>query len=235
MMRHIYFRGPGWAILAIASLLFVARARADMLELTNGDHYSGTIVAMDATNIQFRSEIQGLLTIPRTKIAAISLRSPANVAAPGAGASDPAGVTSAVISQLSSPPQMPLPRPAARTGPGPDAVISQLKQQGPDAGMMNQIQQQVFGQSSPEATEMFNNMIAGLASGTITVDNIRAQARDAIGQIEEAKKDLGGDSDTGSLLDGYAAILQRFVDEAPAPTANPAAKPNPDPTLPPVN
>jgi hypothetical protein len=101
---------------------------------------------------------------------------------------------------------------------------------------MNQIQQQVFGQSSPEATKMFNDMVAGLASGSVSVDDIRAQARNAIHEIEAAKKDLGGDADTTGLLDGYAAMLQKFVDEAPAPApaAKPVAQPAADPPLPPV-
>ena len=39
------------------------------------------------------------------------------------------------------------------------------------------------------------------------MSNIRAQAKNAIKDIQGAKKDLGDDAATSELLDGYAGIL----------------------------
>jgi hypothetical protein len=221
------FRGLHSLASGFASFLLLAEpARADLLELVNGDHYSGTVVGMDATNVEFRSEIQGVVKISRDKIASINLHPSAilNAGAPGA-----------VISQLGTP-TAPIRKPALPAAAASAAAVQQLRQQGANPELMNQIQQQVFGQSSPEATKMFNDMVAGLASGSVSVDDIRAQARNAIHEIAAAKKDLGGDADTTGLLDGYAAILQKFVDEAPAPApaAKAVAQPVADPPLPPV-
>jgi hypothetical protein len=235
MIVSTRFRG----LLPLASgfsllLLLAVPARADLLELVNGDHYSGTVVAMDPTNVEFRSEIQGLVKIPRNKIASINLHPAATLKM---------DVPNAVASQLSNPvAPIPIPKPVQPATMTPAAAASaaavqQLRQQGVDPGMMSQIQQQVFGQSSPEASKMFNDMIAGLASGSVSVDDVRAQARTAIQEIEAAKKDMGGDADTTGLLDGYAAILQKFVDEAPAPASAPkpaAPAVVADPPLPPV-
>jgi hypothetical protein len=198
---------------ALAIAFHPSIARADLLELVNGDHYSGIVVEMTRTNLEFQSDIQGLVKIPRDKIAKITLRE--SVAKPAASipaTNSPATTKSAVSA---------------------DAVIQQMRAQGVDPNMMNQIQQQILGQSNPEATRMFNNTMSGLMSGSISVEDIRAQARKAIQDIQAARKDLGGDSAMNDLLNGYADILQKFVSETDAPTTaatvatpTPAAKAN---------
>jgi hypothetical protein len=182
--------------------------RADLLELVNGDHYSGIVIELTRTNLEFQSDIQGLVKIPRDKIAKITLREP--VAKPMAiiPSTNSAAITNSAVSA--------------------DAVIQQMRAQGVDPNIMNQIQQQILGQSNPEATRMFNTTMSGLMSGSISVEDIRVQARKAIQDIQAARKDLGGDSAMTDLLNGYADILQKFVSETDAPTpATAAATPNP--------
>jgi hypothetical protein len=185
-------------------------ARADMLELTNGDHYSGTVVFMTQTNLEFQSDIQGLVKIPRAKVASISLR--------------PAVKPTATTGQLGSSLVTPS---STATNLKSDGVVQQLRQQGVDPKMMDQLQQQLLGTSSPEATRMFNEMVGGLTTGSTSIQDIRAQAQKSLKDIQAAKKDLG--SDSADLLDGYAAILQKFVNETePAATMKPVpAKPGP--------
>src|SRR5579863_9292418 len=48
-------------------------ARADMIELINGDHYRGFVIGMTASNVDFLSEIQGRVKLPRDKVAQITL------------------------------------------------------------------------------------------------------------------------------------------------------------------
>src|SRR5690242_15625515 len=60
----------------LSALLLAAPVRADLLELTNGDHYSGTVLALTKTNLEFQSEVQGLVKIPRDKVARITLHEP---------------------------------------------------------------------------------------------------------------------------------------------------------------
>jgi hypothetical protein len=207
---------------ALAALVWVTPTRADLLELVNGDHYSGTVIALTRTNLEFQSDIQGLVKIPRDKIASIKLRdvTPKSIVkVPLSSSSTVPGATNSAVS----------PNPADQT----DAVIQQMRQQGLDPNMMNQVQQQILGQTSPEATRMFNDTMQGLMAGTINVGDIRAQAQKAIQDIQVAKKDLGGDSSATELLNGYLGILQKFVEETgtPAPST-PVAKPAPSATPP---
>src|SRR3954465_14756235 len=69
------FRRPYLFLFAsLTALLVAAPSRADLLELTNGDHYSGIVIGMTKTNLEFQSEIQGVVKIPRDKVAKITLR-----------------------------------------------------------------------------------------------------------------------------------------------------------------
>ena len=43
--------------------------KADLIELTNGDHYRGTVISMNQTQVEFQSDIQGRVTLPRDKVA----------------------------------------------------------------------------------------------------------------------------------------------------------------------
>jgi hypothetical protein len=89
------------------------------------------------------------------------------------------------------------------------------------------VQEQIFGKASPEASQKFEEIMNGLMSGQISVQDLRGQAQTAIQQARDAKKDLGGDA--GEMLDGYISILEKFVAETtPAPAAPvraPAAPP----------
>jgi len=176
-------------------------ARADILELTNGDHYRGKVISMTESNLEFLSEIQGRVKLPREKIAQITFR---EVVKPAAAAPTAAPLI------LSGPPTSP---PAADplNNPG-GSVAQQMQKQGVDPRLISQIQDQIFGKGSPEAVKKFNEMMGGLMAGSVSVQDVQAMAQDSINQIKQAKKDLGGDA--GEMLDGYLDILQKFVNEA---------------------
>ncbi len=199
-------------------------ARADLLELTNGDHYRVTIISMNSSNIEFLSEIQGRVTLPRSKVANIMLHEvtpkPAatvNQAMPPVGAPLILSGTNASTNATSG---------ASSVAPSSaaDAVVRQLRQQGVDPKLIDQVQEQIFGKSSPEASQKFNELMGGLMTGRVSVQDIRAQAQNSINQIKAAKKELGGDA--GDMLDSYLAILEKFAREADAGTPPPTPAPS---------
>jgi hypothetical protein len=207
---------------AMSGLMLASAARADLIELTNGDHYRGVVVAMTVTNMEFISEIQGRVFLPRAKIAQITLHdvTPRPVA------------THAITNEplILSGPSTPTVVPGAAAGaPGSaqvsgsaSAVLEQMRQQGVDPKLVNQVQEKIFGQGSPEASSKFNQLMGGLMSGQISVKDIQAQAQQGIAQIKAAKKELGPEA--GEMLDGYLGILEKFVQEANADSTPPISQ-----------
>lgn len=190
-------------------------AKADVLELVNGDHYQGTVIGMNQSNVVFQSEIQGRVSLPRDKVASIVLH---EAAAPKLSV------------QTNAPRSLILygtNRASSSTPPGQaDAVLQQMRQQGIDPKIASKVQDQIFGQGSPEATQKYNELMGGLLSGTLSIQDIRAEAQNSIKEIQDLKKEIG-DDDTGGMLDGYLGILQSFVQEtatnAPAGSATTSA------------
>jgi len=178
-------------------------ARADMIELTNGDHYRGTVISMTASNVEFLSEIQGRVILPRAKVAEITLHQATPKRASGTNqmAAAPLAGAPLILSGSQSAPAAPA-----------DPIIAQMQQKEVDPKLLQQVQEQIFGKASPEAAQQFNQTMNGLVSGSLTVQDIRRQAQDSIAQIKAAKAELGPEA--GETLDGYLAILQKFVQEA---------------------
>jgi hypothetical protein len=118
--------------------------------------------------------------------------------------------------------------PATNGAPAPD-ISAALRQLGANSNLIQQVQSQVLSGASPEANDKFNEMVGGLMSGKLTVNDIRAQAKSAADQMRAAKKDLG--EDAGFAIDGYLAILDKFLKET-APSGEATAKnPKPAPKL----
>lgn len=212
------------ALAALALSAALPLRAADLIELTNGDHYRGTIVGMDSNNIDFISEIQGRVHLPRNKVAQITFRevAPRPVArtntAPATASPLIMYGTNNLYAAASSA------APAAAAGPATaEEVVQQMRQQGVQPQLINQVQEQIFGKASPEASRKFEEIMNGLTSGQISVQDLRVQAQNAIKQARDAKKELGGDA--GEMLDGYIGILEKFVAESAPSAAAPAPAP----------
>lgn len=214
-------------ILSVIPVLVIGcliNGRAEMIEMTNGDHYRGTVLSMNANSIEFQSEVLGRITIPRSKVANISLHDlfPKRTANTEILTNNPAVIvtrTNAITGATAS---------AGAVAPGSqaDAVLRELRKQGVDPKLIDQVQEQIFGKSSPEAAQKFNELMGGLLTGQLSVDDIRKQAQTSINEIKNAKKELGGDA--GDMLDSYLAILEKFMQESGNDSAPPApAKPAP--------
>ncbi len=192
----------------------VSPVRADVLEMINGDHYSGTLVGLTASTFEFRSEIQGLVKIPRDKVARINFQesSPSKL-----GTNTTASRMSSLLRADSPTTNSPVVGKAVVTRLAAPAGTARAKT-GIDPKVVSQVQEQILGRAGPEATSKFNSMVASLLTGSLTVDGVRAQARSAIRDIQDAKSELGPDA--GGMLDTYLKILQDFVAEADQPGAN---------------
>ena len=219
------FKATSFLRVAIFTAIFYLCAwiaRADMLALTNGDLYRGTIVSMDAANIVFQSEIQGRVVLPRSKVGSVTLHEvvskPIVVAKPAAPRT-----TAPLVLQGTNP----SPGVSAPVAPGSqaDAVVQELRKQGIDPKLIDQVQEQIFGKASPEAAQKFNEIMGGLVTGQLSVGDIRKQAQSSINEIRAAKKELGGEA--GEMLDGYLSILEKFMQESDSDSSITAAKPEP--------
>jgi hypothetical protein len=93
---------------------------------------------------------------------------------------------------------------------------------GLDSDAVDQVQRDLLGTATPEAKQQFNDMVQGLLSGKLSLNDVRSQAQSALDQLEEFKQDFD-DEDLSGLLNSYSAILQNFLKQtAPASTNRPA-------------
>jgi hypothetical protein len=208
--------GAGVALIGAALLLFAASGRlcADQIEMQNGDRYVGHVVSLNTNTIILQSDVLGTLRLPRAKVAGITLgaRSPTN--------SPP--LPSLINGQV----------PAVSAAPANAAptVSPVLRQIGSNTNLIQQVQKQFLSSAGPEANDKFNEMLGGLMSGKLSVDDIRAQAKTAADQLRALKRE--GVEEAGFATDSYLAILEHFLNEtAPsgsatnAPASSPGSKP----------
>src|SRR5438067_4453162 len=65
--------------LALVLIFFLAlRAHGDALQMQNGDHYFGKVISMTTNIVVLQSEVLGTVTLPRSKIALLTLGSNAS-------------------------------------------------------------------------------------------------------------------------------------------------------------
>ena len=161
-----------------------------------------------------QSDVLGTLRLPRAKVAVITLGS-------GPATNSPAlpALTNAPVLALSTAP--------TNKPPKPSPAFAQL---GASTNLIQQVQKQFLSGAGPEANNKFNELLGGLMSGKLSVDDIRAEAKTAADQLRALKRE--GGEETGFATDAYLAILDHFLKEtAPsasatnAPASLPASKP----------
>ena len=102
--------------------------------------------------------------------------------------------------------------------------VSAALRNGTNAAAVEQIRQQMLTGTTPEVNQKYDEMLGGLMSGKLSVNDIRGQAKTAIGQINQLKKES---PQTDPMLDAYLEILQNFVNEAEAAAPAKPALPAP--------
>ncbi|HTQ50842.1 MAG TPA: hypothetical protein VMJ12_09025 [Candidatus Acidoferrales bacterium] len=181
--------------------------RADVLEMQNGDRYSGKVVSVSPDTVILNSEVLGKITVPRKLVVSLSFGT--NAIAPK------------VVDALTQPVSTNLPTLTAPSTPGnpnPD-LSAALRQLGANTNFVGQIRQQMLA-GIPEAASKYDEMVNGLLSGQLNVGDVRRQAQAAAAQLRELKQQLGPEADDS--LDGYLQVLDSFIKE----TANePAGAP----------
>jgi len=109
-------------------------------------------------------------------------------------------------------------RPLAPTNAAPN-LSPAFHQLGANTNLIQQVQKQFLSGAGPEANAKFNDLLGGLMSGKLSVDDIRAEAKTAADQLRALKRE--GGEEAGFATDAYLAILDRFLKET-APSAGPA-------------
>jgi hypothetical protein len=168
-----------FVLLAGFVAVFAPGLRADILNLSNGDRYVGAIELVNAREVHLKSEVVGLLKIPREKVASIYF-----------GTNQPGTVAAIAI------PKMDLPE--SKTKIDPEAV--------------EKVQRDFLATATPEANAMFSDLVQGLASGKLSVDDLRAQARDSLKELRALQAEIG-EEDDNPLLAGYVGILEKFINQ----------------------
>jgi hypothetical protein len=196
------------ARLGLPLILFVSLVglRADQVEMQNGDRYLGKIISVNTNTVVLQSEVLGTVTLPRNKIAGLTLGSGASTNLPPIAANG----------QL-HPPLVP-PATAPR-------IPVATKKAGAEKSVIQQVESQYLSEATPEVRQKFNQMAGGLLTGRLTVNDIRKEAKSAADQLRALRGDAG--DDTG-MIDSYLAILDSFLKESPLPggaVTNAAASP----------
>ena len=194
------------------------RAWADQVEMHNGDRYLGKVLSLNTNTLVLENEVLGTVRLSREKVALITLGSRPSVRATPL----PSPVNSQVGASSAA-------RAGIATNPSPD-----FRKLAGHTNLIRQVQKQFLGDAGPEANQKFDELLSGLMSGTLTMDDLRAQAQSAADQLRALKSE--GGEEAGFATDTYLAILDRFLKgSAPAgtqtnaPPPPPAAKPSPTP------
>jgi len=207
MRLKLLFAWSGMILLLIAA----PALRADLLEMQNGDRYSGKVISVSPDTVVLTNEVLGKIAVPRGKVASLSF---------GTNAVAPKAAVTLAPPVSTNFPAMTVPAVRANTNLDLSAAFRQL---GADTNFVSQIRQQMLA-GNPEAVGKYNEMVNGLFSGQLSMSDLRQQAQSAAAQLREMKRELGPDADAS--LDGYLQVLESFIKEtADEPAGTPPKSP----------
>jgi hypothetical protein len=166
---------------------------ADQIEMQNGDRYAGKVLSLDTNQVVMQSDVLGKVTLPRSKIASLTL---------GSGATAPLAKPSTILTNQSA---------AVAITNGSADLAAAFRKSGTNQQTVKQIREQYLIDAGPEANAKFDELLGGVMSGKVSINDLRAQAKSAADQLRGFKRDLGDEA--GSELDGYLAILDHFLQE----------------------
>ena len=208
-MRYTFAMRPSILFVALGTIfMFDAALRlpADQVEMQNGDRFSGKVLSVSADTVVLQSETLGRITVPRKKVAGLAF-----------GTNTLASAVAGNIPRLSAPTNFP--PAAALTVPATTNMdlSAALNRPGMDTNFIRQIRDQMLG-GNPAAAGKFDEMVGGLMSGSLNLDDLRREAKTAADQIRELKHELGPEA--GDALDGYLAQLNSFLKETSVESTN---------------
>jgi hypothetical protein len=207
-------------VLSGMALLFIAapRLRADLVEMQNGDRYAGKVLSVSADTVVLESDILGKINVPRKSVAGLAFGT--NAAALKA-ATNPA--------KVSAPTNLPTAAPAAALANTNSDLSVAFHRLGSNTNFIAQVRQQMLG-GSPEAAGKFDEMVGGLMTGQLTLNDLRSQAKSYADQLREMKRDLGPEA--GDSIDAYLGVLDNFLKETATGPKNVTPVPQPKSSAP---
>jgi hypothetical protein len=199
-------------------LMFVAapRLRADLVEMQNGDRYSGKVLSVSADAVVLESGVLGKINVPRKKVATLMI-----------GANAATLNTATNTARVSASTNLPAAAPAAALTNTNLDLSAALRGLGANTNFIGQIRQQMLA-GNPEAASNYDDLVSGLMSGKLNMDDLRREARSSADQLRELKRDLGPEA--GDSIDAYLGVLDNFLKEtAAAPASAPLQPKSPTP------
>ena len=189
-----------------------ARLGADQVELQNGDRFSGRVLSVSADAVVLENDALGKITVPRQKIARLAFGT--NAVAP---------VEARPVARVPEPTNLPPATAVAGFLKTNTDLSATLRQSGADTNVIQKIRAQMLAGSSEAATK-YDELVGGLMSGKMDMNELRREAQTSADQLRELKRSLGPDA--GDSLDGYLQVLDQFLKELSAESTNaaPAAK-----------
>jgi len=199
-------RRPGRTAVAVAGVTLALTAaplslKADQVEMQSGDRYNGHVVSINTNTVVIQSDALGTLRVPRSKVANITL-SPVPTAA------------SPALPSASKAQAAPSSGQAKATAPKASPMFSGLDT---NSFLVQQVQKQFLSDAGGEANAKFNELLGGLMSGKLDMEDIRAQAKVAAGQLRALQRESG--EETGLATGTYLAILDHFLEETEPATS----------------
>ena len=182
-------------------LLWFAAAKADQVEMENGDRYIGKVLLVDDKEVRLQNEIHGPMRLPRAKVVLISFRENAATAKPAS-------------------PQSSAGKPVATDALPQDQIG------GIDPKLLKQVEQEILGGAGPEANSMFTDIMKSYMSGAISLEDIRARARTSLAELKSLKDDLGEEVGRCSMVTSPSWKNSSTKRKNPV-RKRPAAKPRP--------
>jgi hypothetical protein len=162
-------------------------SRADIVNLINGDRFTGSIELVNTAEVHLKTESLGVIKLPRAKVVSIYF-----------GTNQP---------------------PARIASAGKDPSATGLF----DPKAVEKVQDDFLATAGPEANAMFKDLIQGLASGKLNVEDIRNQARASLKELKELQTEVGDEDN--ALLSNYVGILEHFINQGSTNKSKPSAAP----------
>jgi hypothetical protein len=192
--------------------------RADLVEMQNGDRYFGKVLSVSADTVVLESEVLGIIDVPRKKVASLAFGT--NAAAPKAATN---------VTQVSVPTNPPTAGSLADLAHTNLDLSATLRNLGANTNFIGQIREQLLA-GNPEAASNYDDLVSGLMSGKVNMDDLRREAQSSADQLRDLKRDLGPDA--GDSIDAYLEVLDNFLNETDAEPASPTPASRPETQVP---
>ena len=166
--------------------------RADEVEMQNGDRYFGKVLSVSADTVTLESEVLGKINVPRKNVASLAFGTNA-------------------VTAISVPTNPPTASSASAVADTNADFSAALRDSRADTNAIQSIREQMLA-ASPEAAGKYDEMVNGLLSGQLNVDDLRREAQSDADQLRALKRELGPDA--GESLDGYLDVLDDFLKES---------------------